>query len=337
MTTSEFGHNPIGVEDHIHQLEHALDISDRPKRMVWAASSGLIPAKRFDLEIINGNPAPERCFGPEALASYMDASLYLRDHADPFSPAAMAEAHRRLQQYFDPGGPSLPDDKNGGFSGQRIRGAFLPRRFTDAQRLAIESPELNPLLTYVSDEPDDPNLGFIGYPTMSQEERAERIGDILARHQLAAQSAEHHPYKLAGGVQREIASLYPAAGSGRLGRLYLNQSLAADGLPAAVIRDFKACFFTPDIWPNIIEEGSRMTAERAARVQSGVTDPLDVFGLRELKEFTVRHSIDTTLPTFNPKKVEHHEYAVDQVHYVIGRAQRQLKLGGGTLLVATAL
>jgi hypothetical protein len=190
----------------------------------------------------------------------------------------------------------------GGLGGQIVDGLFLPIELTEHQLRGLAQ---QPYVSFLSANVlDNPREGYIKYPDMSRTEMAGIIGNLLVYEMVV----ETEPYRAAARLQQEFINIHPVAGveraaNGRVSRILMNWELERRDCYPAILPDFDMDLYsTLEEWMIIIRAGSMQYGTIRQMIGSGVSDPIELMGLSEIKAFhdTYIPSPETIVPVYQP-------------------------------------
>lgn len=307
------------LNEQIKILESKLDIESDYDRQLEA--SLFIDKIFLNYSIITGVvERPERIFGDDAWADYLEGRIYARNYGKTdLTPDFICNLHASLTQRSNP--KIAGRIRSVGVIGASYEDGSKPVRYTQEQIHAIEQ---NPLLSFRRDPPEDETstTGFIVYPHLNsgvetQAEIKKSLAELCDWFNTRKKQGTYNPHELAGLLQNKLISLHPFLdGNGRLSRVLMNWSLENDGQPPSFIDNPGEDILTDiNTWISYIEKGSQqyktIKDRKAALEQAGIHTTNALFNLGQDKafyEYIFRYLKQAPpLPT-NGDKHNHHVY-----------------------------
>lgn len=309
------------LEHEISGAEKTLGIKTEYDRLM--ETSLFIDKKFLNYALITGvTPQPERIFGADAWADYLDARVTAKEHGNQsLTPDFILNLHKKLTQRSNP-------DVSGKIRANGVIGASYdeigkPVTYTKDQINAIE---INPLLKFKpvplegNDDPGKiPNTGFIVYPhkgTQTQELIEKDLQEICDWFNDTRIKSVTDKYTLAATLQHKLISLHPFSdGNGTLTRLLMNWSLENSGLSPSVIDEPSNDILTDkDTWASLVKKGSQSFSQSRTKQLAleavGINSPDALFNLgqdRVFYEYIFKHLQKAPpIPTNGNK--HNHEY-----------------------------
>ncbi len=279
------------LEQQIQNSEKALGIKTEYDRLV--ESSLFIDKKFLNYALITGvTPNPERIFGANAWADYLDARVAAKEYGNrSLTPDFIIELHRKLTQRSNP-------DVSGQIRSTGVIGASYdetgePVTYTKEQISAIEN---NPLLKFnrVPQEDNKTTTGFIVYPheePQTQELIEKDLQEICDWFNDTKIKGLENNFALAATLQHKLISLHPFRdGNGTLSRLLMNWSLENSGESPSIIDEPSNDILTDkDTWVSLVKKGSQSFYEsrtkQLALEAAGINSPDALFNLGQDRVF----------------------------------------------------
>ena len=273
-------HETGQLDDQILHQEHALGIDTPAKRLVETALA--VDRIFLDTAIITGQPErPERIFGKREWLGHLAARRLALEYGDqPLTTDFFIQMHGCFVQAAKPGEKSIVTEGNGGRGGQFVNGEFAPITCTEPE---IEAVNGNPFTYFAPANSFRPRTGFIQYPTMTQQERYDKLGEICDAYNQGTED-DMDPYVVAARMQRSAIGLHMFENdfNGRTVRHIVNWSLENAGGTPSAIEDADGDLFLPEkTWIDTLKQGSNRYSAIKAKVDQGETDPITIFGLEK--------------------------------------------------------
>ncbi len=312
----EYGHDALEAE--IAHLEDAMDIINPADRFLEACL--FVDQKFVVASLLTESALPiERMFGDEAWAGYLQARLLTRDADKAFllsSDFAIDLLLEAIDIYLmGPEGKIRGGDRlhgDHGQGGQFIDGQFKPLDLTGDQ---IEALNQQPWVSFLSaNDPDYPNRGYIQYPILERWYAQSQFQAVFyALHNLK------DGYEDAAIFQQHLIQLhlFESGMNGRVSRVGMNWRLERRDLNPSILEQFDDDLFTTtEEWINCIKKGSELYGVMRQRIDAGIQDPVDLLGLRDIKDFhdsNFTPSSDIAVPIFKPDAIHSH---IDTARYL---------------------
>lgn len=326
------------IQDQIRESEKTLGIESEHDRLLEA--SLFIDKSFLSYALITGvAKKPERVFGDNAWADYLDARLFARQYGKQnLTLDFIVNLHKKLTQRSDP-------EISGQIRDVDARGAAYddedkPVTYTAEQVRAIEQ---NPQLSFLRVPPQDKDstTGFIVFPHSSpiaetREEITKDLRELAEWFNNAKKQESYNPHIIAGLLQHRLISLHPFMDSnGRLTRMLMNWSLENDEETPSVIDNPTEDILTDEeTWISYISEGGKkykaFKKRQAALQEAGIDNINALFDLgvdKAFYEYIFRHLKQTLpLPTSGDKhKHEIYEDFLADFKSEIDRFQKYMR------------
>lgn len=309
------------LEQQIQNSEKTLGIETEYDRLIEA--SLFIDKKFLNYALITGvTPNPERIFGANTWADYLDARVAVKEYgSQSLTPDFILDLHKKLTQRSNP--EVSGKIRSNGVIGASYDETGKPVTYTQDQVNAIEA---NPLLKFQIVPPegnDDPGknskTGFIIYPhegTQTQELVEKDLQEICDWFNDTRIKGGVDNFTLAATLQLKLISLHPFSdGNGTLSRLLMNWSLENSGESPSIIDEPTNDILTDkDTWVSLVKKGSQSFHEsrtkQLALEAAGINSPDALFNLgqdRVFYEYIFKHLQKAPpIPTNGDK--HNHEY-----------------------------
>lgn len=271
--------SPGDVGPRIAMSLAALGIHSEAEILLEAAK--FIDLKYLLVAIVAGQPEPERLFGDEEWAGYLEAVRAARKYGNkPLTVDFIVGLHKILAA-------ETMQEKAGEFT-VTMRGN-LPWPLKEDGWAALRE---NPLIDYIP-QSFVSKFGKINYPDRETiGEVREWLEDLCDRYNEAVMDPAHDPVGIAAWLKRELISGHPFYDqNGRLSRILMNWSLENQGLSPSIIREPEEDILTRiEDWVEAVGTGIALFDEWASRLREmGTTaDPVAIFGLGRMKELYFR-------------------------------------------------
>lgn len=294
------------VESKIKRLEQELDLEHPAKRLLEATL--FIDKKFLFAAVLMGEPAcPERLFGDEEWASYLEARLLARHHhAQPLTLDFILELAKCFLGQPKAEKSAIIRGYDGGKGGVFIDGQFMPVSYSDDQLATLLQ---NPWLDFEpTPEAEGPNVGFIRYPDLTQEQIEKELMGLSTWYNDEHSKKRLDPFSLAARLQRQLISIHPVSYvNGRLTRLLMNWSLENDGECPSALDDFDADLLSPEHdWIELVRQGSERFKKRKQQRAYATTDSLLLLGIEQ--EHRLYKSMKTNVPPVLVQGAQHNHF-----------------------------
>lgn len=305
------------LEGEIDHLEKELGIRNKEDRLI--ESSLFVDKKFMDVAVITGNTArPERLFGDEAWADYLEARKATKRYgAQALTPDFIIELHNILTKRS---GQTSSEIRSGDVVAADYKDPSKGVTYTEEQVSNIKG---NPYLAFRRTSlEENETTGLIVYPNATDETDTQKMvmkmmEDLCRWFNREKAKESYDSYEIAALLQRKLVSIHPFYDrNGTLSRLLMNWSLENDGeFPSMLDNPNDDILNSERGWISEVRKGSKSFHEMKKRQlqmrQMGIEDDAELLGVSQEQaffEYIFRYLSKKPPLSSHGERMDHQEY-----------------------------